>query len=121
MLTWCAGVVMAVAAPSGASFPVAKPPVVVPTAFRLQLSRLPLAQLAPVKPNRTPRLSLREQASRDPQQFAALRALPLNRSGFRASPIDAKLEWKLSGDLGGVDSQIGVSGVPRLISRALMR
>jgi hypothetical protein len=93
----------------------------VPATFTLQAGKAALPINLPTSARRSPRLDFRDDIRADPQQFAALRALPAERGRYRSSPINAKLEWKLSGDLGGVDSQIGVSGVPRMISRALLR
>lgn len=56
----------------------------------------------------------------DPLQFAGVRALRFDRGRYRPSPFDAKLELKLSGDLSGVDSHLGVAGgVGRVVQKAL--
>ena len=125
MLTGFAGgaVLVALAVPGGGK-PVERVAVettTIPANFTLQSARASLPVTMPATSRRNPRLDFHDDIPADPQQFAALRALPAERGRFRGSPINAKLELKLSGDLGGVDSQLGVSGVPRLISRALLR
>ncbi|SOB87847.1 hypothetical protein SAMN06297144_2984 [Sphingomonas guangdongensis] len=126
MLAWFSGgaVLMALAVPGGGrpALPLqARQPLVLPANFTLNPVRSRLAVMPPLVARYSPRLEGASRSARDPAQFAALRAMPVDRGGFRGSPINAKLEWKLSGDLGGIDSQLGVSGVPRLISRALLR
>jgi hypothetical protein len=81
----------------------------------------PVAPIPLAARSREPRLQFREPTAGDPQQFAALRALPADRNRFRGSPVEAKLEWRLSGDPGDYDSQVEVGGLPRRITRALAR
>jgi len=59
--------------------------------------------------------------SEDRNQFAGVRALKLDRGRAPRSALDARVEWTIAGDLGGVDSRLGVAGLPRMLQRALTR
>lgn len=55
----------------------------------------------------------------DPGQFASLRALPRQRT--RRPGLDATVELKLVGGPRGVDTRVGMGGLPGIVQRALER
>ncbi|MES2338458.1 MAG: hypothetical protein V4537_10205 [Pseudomonadota bacterium] len=72
----------------------------------------------PLRFGPSPQSTSTEHEDRD--QFAGVRALRLDR-GRRTRGVDARLEFRLSGDLGGVTSDLGLGGLPRLVQRAFTR
>ncbi|URW76603.1 hypothetical protein M9980_05160 [Sphingomonas donggukensis] len=52
----------------------------------------------------------------DPLQFASVRALRFDRGRYRASPLDAKLEFRMTGAATSLDL---AGGVPRIVRKAL--